>query len=104
MHSTPSHTLINFRASKALLESFDHVCFLSGKTRTQVLSEMMRQRVLTAAAKLPLKAAKLEESQNRIRNAIEAQTTADPVEDRRAWSEAVYRRLKPFSSFDKPGV
>lgn len=104
MQITPSHTLINFRASKALLESFDHVCFLSGKTRTQVLSEMMRQRVLTAGARMPLKAAKLEECQNRIRTAVEAQTTAEPVEDRRSWSSVFYERLKPFSSFDKPSV
>ena len=79
MSDQHSHTLINFRASKALLESFDHVCFLSGKTRTQVLSEMMRQRVLTAGAKLPLKAAKLEECQNRIRSAVEAKACSSQI-------------------------
>lgn len=104
MHSIPSHTLINFRASKALLESFDHVCFLSGKTRTQVLSEMMRQRVLTAGAKLPLEAAKLQECQNRIRNAVEARSIGETVEGRRTWSSVFYDRLKPFSSFNQPVV
>lgn len=43
-------TLVNFRASPNQLASFDRVCAVSGKTRTQVLIEMMQQHVANASA------------------------------------------------------
>lgn len=100
MNTASLQTLINFRAGKQLIESFDRVCLLSGKTRTQVLTEMMRQRVLSVGSKLPSKLA-LEESINqRLKTAVEGRS--DPVtSDRpREWSSAVRNRLKPFSSPD----
>lgn len=101
MDDYKTHTLVNFRASKALLESFDNVCFLSRKTRTQVLSEMMRQRISSVGSKLPAKLDRQREMENRIRTAVEARSADEAVEDRPSWSEAVYRRLKPFSAFER---
>lgn len=46
-------TLVNFRASPNQLASFDRVCATSGKTRTQVLIEMMQQHVANASAPIP---------------------------------------------------
>ena len=47
--SVPSK-LVNFRLSKALLEPFDHICLLSGKTRTHVLSELIHGYVANAGS------------------------------------------------------
>ena len=38
LHKT---VLVNFRISSATLEPFDHSCTLAGKTRTQVITELM---------------------------------------------------------------
>lgn len=104
MNNVSLHTLVNFRASKQLLESFDRVCFLSGKTRTQVLSEMMRQRVTTVGSKLASRVAQQQDVENRIRTAAEALSVVEAVDQPRTWSKAVYGRLKSFSSFDQPDV
>ena len=45
-------TLVNFRMPKALLEPFDDICFLSGKTRTQALLEMIHNHVDTVGSKI----------------------------------------------------
>lgn len=37
--------LINFRTPKALLERFDDICFMSGKTRTQMLCRLIEDHV-----------------------------------------------------------
>jgi len=103
MNASSLQTLVNFRANKILLEAFDNVCLLSGKTRTQVLSEMMRQRVSTAGSKLPIRLAKQREMENRIRTAVEARSVDDTVDQPRTWSKALYGRLKSFSSFDRAG-
>lgn len=42
--SVPSK-LVNFRMPEALLEPFDDVCFLSGKTRTQMLCRLVEDRL-----------------------------------------------------------
>lgn len=104
MTESTSHTLVNFRASRSLLKAFDDVCFLSGKTRTMVLSEMMRQRILSVGSKLPAKLALQEDMEKRVRTAVEARSTDETVEGRRSWSSAFYERLKPFSSFNQPVV
>lgn len=98
-----SDLLVNFRVPEPLLERFDALCRASDRTRTQVLREMMRNR-LASASRSEMRVANGRPDSNRFERAIEAQTTSVPVEGRRTWSEAVYRRLKPFSSFDQPGV
>lgn len=103
MNETSLHTLVNFRASKLLLESFDRVCFLSGKTRTQVLAEMMRNRVTKAGPKLAIKAAADKVVFDRLKTAVESRSQIETVEGRRTWSSAVRGRLKPFSSFPNDG-
>ena len=37
--------LVNFRIPKALLEPFDDICFLSGKTLTQVLVDLIETHI-----------------------------------------------------------
>jgi len=95
--------LINFRAFSSLVESFDNVCFLSGKTRTQVLTEMMKQRIATAGRKMVLEIEKEAALNDRLKTAVERQTAADVAEQPRQWSLAVRNRLKPFSSFEPSG-
>ncbi len=52
-HTIKRPTLVNFRALPNQLASFDRVCAESGKTRTQVLIEMMQQHVANASAPIP---------------------------------------------------
>ncbi|MBS1983293.1 MAG: hypothetical protein JST16_03900 [Bdellovibrionales bacterium] len=99
MNKCSLHTIVNFRASKQLLETFDRVCLLSGKTRTQVLSEMMKQRISTVGSKLPSRISRQQELDDRIKNASESRPNAERYERPKEWSIAVKRRLKPFSSF-----
>jgi broad specificity phosphatase PhoE len=95
--------LINFRAFPNLVESFDSVCFLSGKTRTQALTEMMKQRIVTEGRKVALKIKKDAALNERLKTAVERQTAAEVAEQPRQWSSAVRNRLKSFSSFG-PGL
>ena len=103
MITSSLHTLVNFRASKPLLESFDRVCLLSGKTRTQVLSEMMRQRVLHVGSKLPAKLETQRSIDERLKIAVEGRSSVPPADTPRTWSVGVGARVKPFSSFDQGG-
>lgn len=100
MSEYPNKILINFRAFSNLVESFDNVCFLSGKTRTQVLTEMMKQRIATEGRKIALKIEKDAALNERLKTAVERQTAAEVAEQPRQWSSAVRNRLKPFSSFE----
>jgi hypothetical protein len=53
MPSEPSKTtLVNFRCSPIALNRFDGLCDLAGKSRTQVLIEMMQAYVASASATL----------------------------------------------------
>jgi hypothetical protein len=67
-----------------------------------MLSEMMRQRVSTVGSKLASKAAHQDEIENRIKTAVESRSVVKAVEQPREWSDTLYRRLKSFSTFDKP--
>jgi len=96
------YTLVNFRASNELLESFDRVCFLSGKTRTQVLSEMMKHRVSTVGPRLVSKIAEQRLISERLKTAVEAQSQPSMSDRPGEWSIGVQRCLKSFSNFDKP--
>lgn len=104
MNNESLYTLVNFRASTELLESFDRICFLSGKTRTQVLSEMMKHRVSTVGPKLVSKIAERKLVSERLKTAVEAESMAVASDRPRQWSIGVKRRLKSFSNFDKPDV
>lgn len=95
------HTLVNFRAYKPLLKSFDEVCCLSGKTRTQLIIEMMNQQVKAAGPNLAAKFAAQKAAEERILKASEAQSKAEAIDPPRQWSSAVFTRLKPFSSFGR---
>jgi broad specificity phosphatase PhoE len=99
---SPDKILVNFRAFPNLVETFDNVCFLSGKTRTQVLTEMMKQRIATEGRKVALKIEKDAALNERLKTAVERQTATEVAEQPREWSSAVRNRLKPFSSFDLP--
>lgn len=44
--------LVNFRMPETILEPFDHICLLSGKTRTQVLSELIQEHVSNVGSKI----------------------------------------------------
>lgn len=104
MSNSTLHTLVNFRAERTLLESFDRACSLTGKTRTQALIEMMRQRVSTVGSKLPARLAQQREMENRIRTAVEGRSIGEAVDQPRTWSKALYGRLKSFSAFDQPDL
>ena len=97
---SPDKILINFRAFPNLVESFDSVCFLSGKTRTQVLTELMKQRIATAGRKIVSEIEKDAALNERLKTAVERRTAVDVAEQPRQWSSAVRNRLKSFSSFD----
>lgn len=103
MNNSSLHTLVNFRAQKPLLESFDRVCLLAGKTRTQVLSEMMRQRVLHVGSKLPAKLETQRSIDERLKVAVEGRALVAPADTPRTWSVGTGGRVKPFSSFDQVG-
>lgn len=104
MNTPSSHTLVNFRASTPLLESFDRVCVLSNKTRTQVLSEMMRQRVLHVGAKLPGRLETQRSIDERLKLAVEGQVAVPIAEIQRGWSVGEGGRVKSFSTFDEPSA
>lgn len=100
MNIPPTITLVNFRASRTLLESFDRVCLLSGKTRTQVLSELMRQRVTKAGPRLVARLENDRQIGERLRTAVEGRSALEMADRPKEWSNAVLTRLKPFSSPD----
>lgn len=102
MNNESLYTLVNFRARNELLEAFDRVCFLSGKTRTQVLSEMMRQRVSTAGPRLVSKIAEHRLVSERLKTAVEERSKAPMADRPRRWSIGLHRPLKSFSNFDQP--
>ena len=88
-----------------LIESFDSVCLLSGKTRTQVLTEMMKQRVTTAGPKLAAKALDQKALNERSKTAVDAKSAQVGSTRPTRWSPAVFARLKRFSSPDfDPGA
>jgi hypothetical protein len=103
MNTSSLHTLVNFRAPRPLLESFDRVCLLSGKTRTQALSEMMRQRVLPVGSKLPAQLETQRSIDERLKVAVEGRASVAPADSPRTWSVGAGGRVKPFSTFDQVG-
>lgn len=100
MNNTSLYALVNFRYKKDLLESFDRVCLLSGKTRTQALSEMMRKFVSEAGPELASKVLAERALNERLKTAVERRSVVETIDPPRTWSSEVYRRLKPFSSPD----
>lgn len=64
-------TLVNFRAYEASLHAFDDACYLSGKTRTQVLNELMRDFTAETASIIPARIAEEQRSGNTLRAAVE---------------------------------
>lgn len=101
MAINPLHTLVNFRAYKPLLNSFDKVCSLSGKTRTQLIIEMMDQQVKAAGPNLANKFAAQKAAEKRILTASEPLSEMKTIDPPRQWSSAVLTRFKPFSSFGR---
>ena len=112
MNNSSLHTLVNFRASRQLVESFDNVCLLAGKTRTQVLAEMMRQRVNTVGSKLPARLANERSIDDRLAEAVEPMLEQARIDlefakppttpERRAWSVGAGSGRRKFSSFELP--
>lgn len=98
MNNPSLHTLVNFRANRTLLESFDRVCMLTGKTRTQVLAEMMRHRVMSIGSKLPAKLASERAVDERLRAAVAPTAPKQTATDRGEWSPELYDRRR-FSLF-----
>jgi hypothetical protein len=68
--------LVNFRIPKALLEPFDDICFLSGKTRTQALSELIRDYNLSAGLTIAEKVAQTNQINQALQNSVLCSTTA----------------------------
>jgi hypothetical protein len=68
--------LVNFRIPKALLEPFDDICFLSGKTRTQALSELIRDHNLSAGLTIAEKVAQTNQINQALQNSVLCSTTA----------------------------
>ena len=68
--------LVNFRIPKALLEPFDNICFLSGKTRTQLLSEIIHDYNLSAGLTIAEKVAQTNQINQALQNSVLCSTTA----------------------------
>jgi hypothetical protein len=51
--STPQPVLVNFRINPASLTPFDHSCVLAGKSRTQVITELMTEYAVKTASEMP---------------------------------------------------
>jgi hypothetical protein len=51
--STPQPVLVNFRVNPAALTPFDHSCVLAGKSRTQVITELMTEYAAKTASEIP---------------------------------------------------
>lgn len=64
-------TLVNFRALGSALTAFDDACCLSGKTRTQVLIELMRNFTNECASTIPAQIAEEQRSGKALRAAVE---------------------------------
>lgn len=63
-------TLVNFRLPKALLEPFDHICLLSGKTRTQVLSGLIECHVSNVGSTMADAISQSKRINEAIRNSV----------------------------------
>lgn len=100
MNDILNYKLVNFRLSKEVLDAFDRVCFLSERTRTQVLREMMSRHVSEAGPELAIKASNALALNERLKAVIEARLAKPMTEASREWSPALYERLKSFSSPD----
>lgn len=87
--------LINFLVSVSTVEAFDRICFLSGKNRTQVLTEMMKQRIASSGRKFVLEAEKEARLNKQLKALAERQNSFETIEQPRQWSEAVRNRLNP---------
>lgn len=87
--------LINFLVLFSTVEAFDRICFLSGKSRTQVLTEMMKQRIASAGRKFVLEAEKEARLNDQLKALVESQTSSETMDQPRQWSEAVRNRLNP---------
>lgn len=68
--------LVNFRIPKALLEPFDDICFLSGKTRTQLLSEVIHDYNLSAGLTIAEKVAQTNQINQALQNSVLCSKTA----------------------------
>jgi len=64
-------TLVNFRTTETSLTAFDDACVLSGKTRTQVLIELMRDFTNKCASIIPAQIAEDQRSGKALRAAVE---------------------------------
>lgn len=62
--------LVNFRMPKALLEPFDNICFLSGKTRTQVLSGLINDHVAKVIATIESDISQTKQKTEMLRNSV----------------------------------
>ena len=77
MNQRPVPTkIVNFRIPKALLEPFDNICFLSGKTRTQLLSEIIHDYNLSAGLTIAEKVAQTNQINQALQNSVLCSTTA----------------------------
>lgn len=68
--------LVNFRIPKALLEPFDDICFLSGKTRTQLLSEIIHDYNLSAGLTIAETVAQTNQINQALQNSALRSATA----------------------------
>lgn len=95
MSSRSNKSLINFLVSISTVEAFDRICFLSGKNRTQVLTEMMKQRISSVGRKFILEAEKEARLNDQLKVLVECQASPETMDQPRQWSEAVRNRLNP---------
>jgi hypothetical protein len=62
--------LVNFRMPKALLEPFDDICFLSGKTRTQVLAGLIKAYVSDVGTTITGEMNEARQTNEALRNSV----------------------------------
>ena len=99
-YSTPQPVLVNFRVSPEALTPFDHSCVLAGKSRTQVITELMTEYAEKTASEMPKRILEGRRISSMLKNA------AEKVDQRnrgntspKAITPVRPRSLRKFSSF-----
>ena len=98
--STPQQVLVNFRINPASLTPFDHSCVLAGKSRTQVISELMTEYAVKTASEMPkriLEGRRISEVLKNAAEKVDQRNRGDTSP--KAITPVRPRSLRKFSSF-----
>src|SRR5512139_2454283 len=97
---TSTSLMVNIKVPTETLRGFDHLCRLSGKTRTAVLVDLMRSFVLDEGQRIPAQVRRIstvaEAARRSILKRVERRSSAGTSDPSKAPRKAIRKRFSEF--------